>query len=79
MSVPEDRCPTCGVPFSEQPASDNCPVPEQHAPPHVIWELSEGYAEGMSAEPTPEGSLYRQNGEEIYGWFCIEGTPSPRP
>lgn len=27
-----DRCPTCGVPFTA-PASDECPVPEQHVAP----------------------------------------------
>lgn len=41
---------------------------------HAIWELADGYAEGHSTAPTPEGSAYRDNGEDTYGWFCIEGT-----
>lgn len=39
MSVPEDRCPTCGVPLSEPPTTDNCPNPEEHTP-SACW-LSE--------------------------------------
>lgn len=32
MTVPADRCPTCGVDLAEPVQTDNCPSPEDHAP-----------------------------------------------
>lgn len=29
--ITEDRCPTCGVPLSQPPTTDDCPIPEDHA------------------------------------------------
>lgn len=43
--APADRCPTCGVPFDEPPASDDCPVAEDHAVEERAGPWKSGYGE----------------------------------